>query len=88
MLSMEPRTPSLAVTVTVLVTGVWAVILMSGSYLTPLSGLSFPHLVAWNLRICSAWEVGQCLSQALYQGLCPFIHSFTHLVCLAMGTQS
>lgn len=79
MLSMEPRTPSLAVTVTVLVTGLWAVILMSGSYLTPLPvwalispscGLEFEDMLC-----LGSWAVP---FSGLVPGLVP-IHSFTHL---------
>lgn len=75
---MESSTPSLAITVSILITGTQAVILLYGSYLTALTvwALISPS-VAWILMMCSGWEVGWCPSQALYQGWCPFIHSLT-----------
>lgn len=75
---MESSTPSLAVTVSILITGTQAVTLLYGSYLTalPVWALISPS-VAWILMMCSGWEVGWCPSQALYQGWCPFIHLLT-----------
>lgn len=58
---MEPSTPSLAVMITILITGVQAVILMYDSYRTPLFAWAFICLsMAWMLRMCSGWELGWC----------------------------
>lgn len=68
--------------ITVLISG--TVILMCDSLN---SSASLGSHFSWILKMRFGWEAGKCPSQASCQSLGPFIHSFTHLVCLALETQ-